>query len=74
MLTAESIFGIGCVAAGLIIGIGMLIVQIEDGELDKLNRFFPGIRVYHYKITRYVVSLIGFFFALFGLANILGWV
>jgi hypothetical protein len=70
----ESVIAAGFVVSGLVIGFGMLFVKIEQGEVDRLKRFFPGIGIYRYKLTRYIVSLVGFMLVLFGLALMLGWI
>lgn len=72
--SVHSMFLVGFVVLGLVLGFGMIFVRPAPGEPEKAAKIVPWGIMYRYKLFRYFVALVGFVFAFLGIAGLVDWI
>ena len=69
-----NVAGLIIALAGVVAGVGLLLVRPSPGEPERLNRMWPAARFYKYRSVRVAIGVVCLALAWLGLALALGWV
>ena len=71
----ETVIGMTFFLLGLVSGIGLLLVKIDEDSLDISSKITPWVKLYRFRLFRILIACVCLvFFAGLGLALTLGWI